>query len=205
MNGTLTEVSRASNKSLSSSSPLLDPLPRSSSRQCASLSGNAPAARRQSSGWANMGNLHGAVTDLFKAHEISPEDETIVEALMDTQGKAAAEGGGVSNLPKGVVIEQVVEEDSSELSSTQRISSSTQYTVFQPHEGAGNSRGSINDPATATSFQNDMQESMRKSMEDPAMRQMFVSMMENMSPDVMAYISEQFGMKLLREGAAKAQ
>ena len=34
---------------------------------------------------------------------------------------------------------------------------------------------------------------------------MFASMMKNMSPDVMANMSEQFGMKLSKEDAAKAQ
>ena len=34
---------------------------------------------------------------------------------------------------------------------------------------------------------------------------MFASMMKNMSPDMMANMSEQFGMKLSKEDAAKAQ
>jgi hypothetical protein len=54
---------------------------------------------------------------------------------------------------EGVVIEEIVEEDNSEPSSTQR-SSSAGYTVSQPHERAGNSRqpesseSLVNDPAT---------------------------------------------------------
>ncbi|KAG0467753.1 hypothetical protein HPP92_017081 [Vanilla planifolia] len=51
----------------------------------------------------------------------------------------------------------------------------------------------------------DLQETMRNSMKDPAMRQMFTSMMKSMSPDMMANMSEQFGMKLSKEDAAKAQ
>ena len=34
---------------------------------------------------------------------------------------------------------------------------------------------------------------------------MFTSMIKNMNPDMMANMSEQFGMKLSREDAAKAQ
>ncbi|XP_044323901.1 outer envelope protein 61 isoform X1 [Triticum aestivum] len=335
-------------------------------------SSNVKAYYRRGQAYKELGNLQAAVADLRKAHEISPEDETIAEVLRvhslfrDTDAKLATEGGG-TNLPKGVVIEEIVEEDSSELLSTQR-SSSTEYTVSQPHEGAGNSRQSdsseslMNDPATIRSFQNyvsnsdadglsklgmqgmspelvktasemigtmkpeelqkmfqaassltgtnpvgsnlgpnmpemspdmvsmasemigkmspselqnmmdfaskmggpgsapvrpgtgsnirpssraetssnnfqpsssqtvaenpdeivnnqsmdhssssspvstaDMQETMRNSMKDPAMRQMFASMMKNMSPDVMANMSEQFGMKLSKEDAAKAQ
>ncbi|XBJ01230.1 hypothetical protein VPH35_020913 [Triticum aestivum] len=320
-------------------------------------SSNVKAYYRRGQAYKELGNLQAAVADLRKAHEISPEDETIAEVLRDTDAKLATEGGG-TNLPKGVVIEEIVEEDSSELLSTQR-SSSTEYTVSQPHEGAGNSRQSdsseslMNDPATIsdadglsklgmqgmspelvktasemigtmkpeelqkmfqaassltgtnpvgsnlgpnmpemspdmvnmasemigkmspaelqnmmdfaskmggpgsapvrpgtgsnirpssraeTSSNNfqpsssqtvvenpdeivnnqsmdhssssspvstaDMQETMRNSMKDPAMRQMFASLMKNMSPDVMANMSEQFGMKLSKEDAAKAQ
>ncbi|RID73819.1 hypothetical protein BRARA_B00945 [Brassica rapa] len=48
-------------------------------------------------------------------------------------------------------------------------------------------------------------EQMRNQMKDPAMRQMLTSMIKNMNPEMMASMSEQFGMKLSREDAAKAQ
>ncbi|XP_071930976.1 outer envelope protein 61-like [Coffea arabica] len=51
----------------------------------------------------------------------------------------------------------------------------------------------------------DLQEQMRNQMKDPAMRQMFSSMIKNMNPDMMASMSEQFGLKLSRDDAAKAQ
>lgn len=50
-----------------------------------------------------------------------------------------------------------------------------------------------------------LQEQMRNQMNDPAMRQMFSSMIKNMSPDMMANMGEQFGVKLSREDAEKAQ
>ncbi|KAI5013496.1 hypothetical protein ZWY2020_034608 [Hordeum vulgare] len=325
-------------------------------------SSNVKAYYRRGQAYKELGNLQAAVADLSKAHEISPEDETIAEVLRDTDEKLATEGGE-ANQPKGVVIEEIVEQDSSELLRTQR--SSTQYAVSQPLEGAGDSRQSdsseslMNDPATVRSFQNyvsnsdadglsklgiqgmppklvktaseiigtmkpeelqkmfqaasltgtnpvapnlgpnmpemspdmvsmasemigkmspaelqnmmdfaskmggpgsaslrpgsnirpssraetssnnfqpsssqtvaenpdeivnnqsmdhssssspvstaDMQETMRNYMKDPAMRQMFASMVKNMSPDVMANMGEQFGMKLSKEDAAKAQ
>ncbi|PKI73334.1 hypothetical protein CRG98_006272 [Punica granatum] len=46
---------------------------------------------------------------------------------------------------------------------------------------------------------------MRNQMKDPAMRQMFTSMFKNMSPEMMANMGEQFGFKLSKEDAAKAQ
>ncbi|KAM0846850.1 hypothetical protein ACQ4PT_055372 [Festuca glaucescens] len=127
-------------------------------------SNNVKAYYRRGQAYKELGNLEStrkciqaAVADLSKAHAISPEDETIAEVLRDTEEKLTTEGGG-ANLPKGVVIKEIVE-DSSEPSSTQR-SSSTGYTVSQPHERAGNSRqpdsseSLRNDPATVRSFQN---------------------------------------------------
>ncbi|KAJ6311012.1 hypothetical protein OIU76_015685 [Salix suchowensis] len=60
-------------------------------------------------------------------------------------------------------------------------------------------------PSSFPASTSDMQEQMRNQMKDPAMQQVFTSMMKNMSPEMMANMSEQFGVKLSREDAAKAQ
>ncbi|XP_019053987.1 PREDICTED: outer envelope protein 61-like [Nelumbo nucifera] len=51
----------------------------------------------------------------------------------------------------------------------------------------------------------DMQDQMRNQLKDPAMQQMFTSIIKNMSPEMMSTMSEQFGMKLSREDPEKAQ
>lgn len=51
----------------------------------------------------------------------------------------------------------------------------------------------------------DLQQEMRNRMKDPATRQMFSSMIKSMSPEMMANMSEQFGVKLSQADAEKAQ
>ncbi|XP_078162423.1 tetratricopeptide repeat (TPR)-like superfamily protein [Carex rostrata] len=51
----------------------------------------------------------------------------------------------------------------------------------------------------------DLQEAARSTMNDPAMRQMMTNMMKNMDPEMMANMGQQFGMKISKEDAAKAQ
>ncbi|KAL5197353.1 hypothetical protein ABZP36_000865 [Zizania latifolia] len=100
-------------------------------------SSNVKAYYRRGQAYKELGNLEAAVIDLSKAHELCPEDETIAAVLRDAEEILAVEGKGAKH-PKGVVIEEVVEKDASEPSSSQR-SSSPGYTVSQPPEGEGNS------------------------------------------------------------------
>ena len=51
----------------------------------------------------------------------------------------------------------------------------------------------------------DMQDVMRNSMKNPAMQEMIASMVKDMSPDMMASISREFGIELSKEDAEKAK
>ncbi|XP_051223514.1 outer envelope protein 61-like [Lolium perenne] len=156
-------------------------------------SSNVKAYYRRGQAYKELGNLEAAVADLGKAHEISPEDETIAEVLRDAEEKLT------TNLPKGLVIEEIVEEeeeeDSFQPSSPQNVVAEKSDEIDQSTD-----QPSLDSLPSAT----DMQD-MRTFMEDPAMQQVLTSMMKNMSPDTMTDMSRQFGLNLTTEDAAKAQ
>ncbi|KAF7110011.1 hypothetical protein CFC21_110179 [Triticum aestivum] len=167
-------------------------------------SGDAKAYYRRGQAYKQLGNLHAAVADLSKAREISPDDETVAQALAEAQEKCATEGG-TKNLPKGVVIEEIVEDISYDLASPENSSSTTtEHTASQPHDGARNSTQSdsseslVNMSQVASSSSGTIPVS-------PAMWEMFASMVENMSPDEMANMSGLLGIEMSKEDAANAQ
>ncbi|KAG2299987.1 hypothetical protein Bca52824_036459 [Brassica carinata] len=90
---------------------------------------------------------------------------------------------------------------------------STSYSDVQasepPRESLGESSSSGSSFVAPRSMPSappaDLQEQMRNQMKDPAMRQMFTSMIKNLNPEMMASMSEQLGMKMTQEDAAKAQ
>uniref|UniRef100_A0ACD5VW99 Uncharacterized protein n=1 Tax=Avena sativa TaxID=4498 RepID=A0ACD5VW99_AVESA len=158
-------------------------------------SSNVKAYYRRGQAYRELGYLEAAVADLSKAHEISPDDETIAEVLRDAEEKLAIEGGG-SNLQKGVVIEEIVEEDDFQPSSPQNVAKNPDETDQRMFD-----QPTLGSPPSTTN----MQDVMRNVMEDPAMRQMLESMMKKMSPDILANMGEPFGIKPSEEDAVKAQ
>ncbi|KAF8732223.1 hypothetical protein HU200_016198 [Digitaria exilis] len=140
-------------------------------------SSNVKAYYRRGQAYKELGKLEAAVADLSKAHEISPEDETIAEVLRDAEEKLAQEGGGM-NMRKGVVIEEVVEDDTPQPSSSQ--TSSTQYTVSQPPEGARHS--GLSEPSGRS---RDMSESNHEGLSK--------SGIEGMSPELIKTATDMIG------------
>ncbi|CAM0951604.1 unnamed protein product [Alopecurus aequalis] len=161
-------------------------------------SSNVKAYYRRGQAYKELGDLEAAVADLRKAHEISPEDETIAEVLRDAEGKLATEGGGV-NVSKGIVIEEIVEEDNFQPSSPENV------VEYPADEIVNSQRMDQPSPSSPACTADDMQDVMGNAMKDPAMRQLLESVMKNISPDIMANLSNQFVLKPSKEDAAKDQ
>ncbi|CAI0541691.1 unnamed protein product [Linum tenue] len=129
-----------------------------------------------------------------------PEElQKMVEMASSLRGKDSAAKGGTSG---------------QHASSSSKVSNFTEAresnSLNDKSSGDPSSSGSLfsrsmSDQPSFSSSAGDLQEQLRNQMNDPATRQMFTSMMQNMSPDMIANMSKQFGVQLSPEDAAKAQ
>ncbi|KAG5248067.1 outer envelope protein [Salix suchowensis] len=94
---------------------------------------NVKALYRRGQAYRELGQLEDAVSDLRKAHEVSPDDETIADILRNAEERLAQEGG--HHAPRGVIIEDITDEAET-VTSENLKSSSTGYQVKQPRESA---------------------------------------------------------------------
>ncbi|CAL1403736.1 unnamed protein product [Linum trigynum] len=72
---------------------------------------NVKALYRRGQAYKELGQLRDAVSDLAKAHELSPDDETIAAVLSNAEESFTEQGS--YQAPKGVVIEEITEDSSS--------------------------------------------------------------------------------------------
>ncbi|MQL81460.1 hypothetical protein Taro_013917, partial [Colocasia esculenta] len=94
---------------------------------------NVKALYRRGQAYKEFGRFEAAVSDLKKAHEVSPDDETIADVLRDVNERLGRVGN--RTVSGGLVIEELVEEvDGSVVLERSQGSSHAKYSVSPPQE-----------------------------------------------------------------------
>uniref|UniRef100_A0A0D9ZL26 Uncharacterized protein n=1 Tax=Oryza glumipatula TaxID=40148 RepID=A0A0D9ZL26_9ORYZ len=149
--------------------------------------GNVKAHYRRGQAYRELGRMEAAVADLRRAHELSPEEDAIADALRDAEEKLGA--------PRGLVIEEIVEEEEE-----------AQGSEILPTSGATSSSTSGHSvPSPSPSPSAAAEAEMMNSMGDPAMGKMVASVVQGMDPETVSIIGKQFGVDLSRDDAARLQ
>ncbi|CAH9072587.1 unnamed protein product [Cuscuta europaea] len=119
---------------------------------------NVKALYRRGQAYKELGHLEDAVSDLTKAHEISPADETIEDVLRDVSERLEKQGRS-GHASKELVIEEITEEDP-DVSSKSNGSSAANCVLTQAQGKKGETSSSEclqalkDDPESIRSFQN---------------------------------------------------
>uniref|UniRef100_A0A5B7AIE3 Putative outer envelope protein 61 n=1 Tax=Davidia involucrata TaxID=16924 RepID=A0A5B7AIE3_DAVIN len=144
---------------------------------------NVKALYRRGQAYKELGLLEDAVSDLSKAHEVSPDDETIAEVLRDAKERLMKEGG--KHAPRGLVIEEITEEVET-VSAENWERSSTEYSVSQPQEtsSCSKSQTEINSGAPSTNS-----ECLQALKDDPETIRSFQNFISHADSETLAALS----------------
>ncbi|XP_039034271.1 outer envelope protein 61-like, partial [Hibiscus syriacus] len=144
---------------------------------------NVKALYRRGQAYKELSQLEDAVSDLRKANEVSPDDETIANVLRDAEERLAREGS--HQAPRGVVIEEIIEEAAS-ISSSNLQSPSTEPSLKQPRESTGFSKSesvkNVGDLRTNS-------ECLQALKEDPESVRSFQNFISSADPDTLSAMS----------------
>ncbi|GLT60951.1 hypothetical protein SLA2020_336890 [Shorea laevis] len=143
---------------------------------------NVKALYRRGQAYKEIGQLEAAVQDLTKAHEVSPDDETIAEVLRNAKEKLAREGS--SQAPRKLVVEEITEEGT--VSSGNHVSSSGQYSAKQPQESTSFSKDKSRSNGEGLKTNLERLEAIR---DDPEAIRSFQNFISNADPDTLAAMS----------------
>ncbi|KAI7732397.1 hypothetical protein M8C21_025795 [Ambrosia artemisiifolia] len=139
---------------------------------------NVKALYRRGQAYKNLGQLQKAVSDLSKALELSPHDETIADVLRDTRDKLTEQGD--EDAPGGIRIEEIIDEVPTPLPEKDQASSSKSSEQKEDSNQVRSTAGfPNNDKESIRSFQNFL------SQTDPeTMASLGGGKFENLSPDM---------------------
>ncbi|XP_065865925.1 outer envelope protein 61 [Euphorbia lathyris] len=114
---------------------------------------NLKALYRRGQAFKELGQLEDAVSDLSKAHEVSPDDETIADILRDARERLSQENGHQGS--RKLVIEEITEEVDTTWSAESSVSQPQE--IVNSNELTTNSeslQALKDDPEAFRSFQN---------------------------------------------------
>ncbi|KAK1411581.1 hypothetical protein QVD17_38133 [Tagetes erecta] len=140
---------------------------------------NVKALYRRGQAYKNLGQLQKAVSDLSKAFEFSPDDETIADVLRDAKDKLVEQGDG--DAPGGIRIEEITDELPAPLFEKDQPTSSKPSEQKKDYsKQVRSSTGALtDDKESIRSFQNFL------SQTDPeTMASLGGEKIENLSPDM---------------------
>ncbi|KAJ8767786.1 hypothetical protein K2173_020726 [Erythroxylum novogranatense] len=144
---------------------------------------NVKALYRRGQAYKELGQLKDAVSDLTKANEVSPSDETIADVLRDAKERLAQESG--HHAPSGLRIEEITEEVEA-MSSRNSTISSEEYSVPQAQKN-DNATKRESGPCTGTSTTN--LESIQALKDDPEALRSFQNFIVNSEPETLNALS----------------
>ncbi|KAK4408383.1 Outer envelope protein 61 [Sesamum angolense] len=130
--------------------------------------------------WANLGS--DAVSDLSKAHEVSPGDETITDVLRNVEERLMKEGGRRPS--RGLVIEEITDEAT--VSSDNHESSTSGYSATPPKKSSQSSTSQTANIREPQSTNNDYLEALK---DDPESIRSFQDFISRTDPETLSAIS----------------
>ncbi|XP_030522506.1 outer envelope protein 61 [Rhodamnia argentea] len=138
---------------------------------------NVKAFYRRGQAYGELGQLKDAVSDLRKALEISPDDETIAQVLRDAEESLTKEGGSA---PIGVVIEEITEDKTM---SSVNHENSLEYSEKQHQESEDAHEGPISGDSMSRMTNS---ESLKALEGDPDAIRSFQNFISNADPTTLA-------------------
>ncbi|CAM6092184.1 unnamed protein product [Calypogeia fissa] len=145
---------------------------------------NVKAFYRRGQAYKELKKFKLAVSDLEKASELSPEDETIAETLRQAREELEQDGDEEELVTDGPIIEEITDEEA------ERFSSRTGVNALDSSNGSvvtdNGDKSSTSDARSASQNGNSMGEGLSALTQNPEMIRGMHTMMSTMNPEHLA-------------------